>query len=571
MTATTPPEHATGSVAPGSGPLPGAGGPPVAVEGSTSALPKRFGRNVVMKYAAQGTSALSAIVLTPLLLHHLGKVAFGVWVLASAVVLYLELFELGFGGATAKLVAEDAVHRPDQAQRTINTTFFALIPLGLAALAVGTGIAFAFPSVMHVAPHLHDQVILVVFILAAGLAVSIPGDTFGGALMGHQRYDLLGLSNSLMVACTFVTTIIVVALGGGLVPLAITMTGFGILFHFVRFAMVRHVAPGMRLSLHLIDRTRLRSVMHLSGWFMLTAVLQAIYNFSDTAVVGIVLGLRAAAVYGVATKLSTAATQGLDSLASVFFPYASSVSRNQHRRALTEITVDGTRAAMFVGMLISLMFLVLAFPGIRIWVGGGYGTSSRVLMVLAAAIVLASPVRVTTMVLAGSNRLPLVSVLRGAEVAVHLGVSLALAYVLGPVGVAVGTLAGVLLVRLPGNLVLGSRAVGVAPGAMVRRTIVPHLAPTAACAAALYLLHGVAGRSVGWLLLAGVTGFAVYTFVYFALSATAGERHRAGAAAARFLPTRWRPAWALVEPHGAAGAVDESLVVAPETVPAEWP
>lgn len=558
MTATTPPEHTTGSAAPGSSGLSSA---PV---GSSSALPKRFGRNVIMNYAAQGTAALSAIVLTPLLLHHLGKVAFGVWVLASAVVIYLELFELGFGGATAKLVAEDAVHRPDQALRTINTTFFALIPLGVLALAVGTGVAFAFPVVMHVAPQLHDQVILVVFILAIGLAVSIPGDTFGGALMGHQRYDLLGLSNSLLVACTFVTSIVVVLLGGGLLPLALTMTGFGVLFHFVRFAMLRRVAPGMRVSLHLIDRSRLRSVMHLSGWFLLTAVLQAIYNFCDTAVVGVVLGLRAAAVYAVAYKLAGAATQGLDSLASVFFPYASSVSRNQNRGALAEITVDGTRAAMFVGMLISLLFLVLAFPGIRIWVGAGYGTSSRVLMVLAAAIVLASPVRVTTMVLAGSNRLPLVSVLRGAEVAVHLGVSVALAYVLGPVGVALGTLAGVLLVRLPGNLVFGDRAVGIGTGAMVRRTIVPHLAPTAACGAALFLLHGLAGRSVGWLILAGVVGVAVYTFVYFSLGATPGERERAGAAVARFVPPRWRPTSA-EQPTD----VQEPVVAVPRAVEAE--
>ena len=90
-----PPPSGLASQLPAAGSEPPLAGPPDAPPGATSALPHRFGRNVIMNYAAQGTAALSAIIVTPLLLHHLGKSAFGVWVLASSAVLYLELFELG--------------------------------------------------------------------------------------------------------------------------------------------------------------------------------------------------------------------------------------------------------------------------------------------------------------------------------------------------------------------------------------------------------------------------------------------------------------------------------------------
>ena len=509
--------------------------------GTTSSLPHRFGRNVAMNYAAQGISALSAIIITPLLLHHLGRSAFGVWVLASSVVIYLELFELGFGGATTKLIAENASMRPEQAVRTLNTTFFSLIPLGVIALGSGVGIAFAFPGVMHVTPQLHHQVIVVVLVLAVGLAVSIPGDTFGGALMGHQRYDLLGLSNSLLVACTFVASIVIVELGGGLVALATGLTTVGILFHFVRFAMLRRISPGTRLSFHLTDRSQLRTVMHLSGWFLLNAILQAIYNACDVVTVGIVLGIRAAAVYAVASRLASAATAGLDSLAAVFFPYASDVARNKDRGALTEIAVDGTRAAMFVGMLFALLYVILASPGIRAWVGVGYGTSARVLVVLAIAIALCSPIRVITMVLAGSGRLPLICAIRGVETVVNVTLSVSLALVLGPIGVAVGTLGSILLVRLPGFLVIGGKAIGVPPTTLIRRAVVPHIPPSAACAGVLLLLRGVASHSIPGLALAGVAGTLAYVVVYFAMGATGGERRRALAAVSRVVPARWRP------------------------------
>jgi O-antigen/teichoic acid export membrane protein len=317
--------------------------------------------------------------------------------------------------------------------------------------------------------------------------------------------------------------------------------------------MVRHVAPGTRIALHLADWSQLRSVMQLSGWFLLNAVLQAIYNGCDVVVVGIVLGIRAAAVYAVASKLAVAATQGLDSLAAVFFPYASSVARNKDRGELTEITVDGTRAAMFVGMLIFLLYVILASPGIRAWVGVGYGTSVRVLVVLAAAIALCSPIRVITMVLAGSGRLPLVCGIRGVETVVNLSLSISLALVIGPVGVAVGTLGAILLVRLPGFLFIGGRAIGIPPLTLLRRAVVPHIPPMAATALVLLALRGVAGHSIPELVLAAVAGSLTYVIVYFALGATRGERRRALSAVTHVVPARWRPdpgeSFAEVEAH----------------------
>ena len=68
-------------------------GPKVAPAPGDNALPARFGKNVFMNYAAQGLTALAAVVLTPILLHHLGKTTYGLWVVASGAVAYLELFE----------------------------------------------------------------------------------------------------------------------------------------------------------------------------------------------------------------------------------------------------------------------------------------------------------------------------------------------------------------------------------------------------------------------------------------------------------------------------------------------
>ena len=502
-------------------------------------LPARFGRNVFMNYAAQGLTALMALVLTPVLLHHLGKTTYGLWVVASGAVVYLELFELGFGAASTKLIAEDASIRPDTAVRTLNTTFFVLVPLGVLALAGGVGLAFALPHMVHVAPQLRGDSFAVVILLAVALATSIPGDSFGGALIGHQRYDLMALANASMTIATGAVSIAVVVGGHGVVMLAFATTVVSIIFQLVRLGMLRRILPGTRLSPRLIDPAQRRHAMHLSGWFMLQAVLNAVYSTGDVITVGIVLGLKDAAIYAVGSKLAGAVVSALDSMATVFFPFASSAARN-NRESLAAIARDGTRVTMVPGIMVSLVFIVLAGPGVHAWVGSGYGVSAHVLVVLAAAAALASPVRALGNIGVGLGNVRQFCAVKGVEVTVNLTLSVTLALAIGPVGVALGTLGGVALARLPGYLVAGCRASGLSVRSLLRGALVPNILPALACAAVLLALRRVSGDSIPLLVVTTLAGCATYLLVYLSTGAAPGERQRALAFVTRPLPARWR-------------------------------
>ena len=505
----------------------------------TSVLPKRFGKNVFMNYVAQGTTSLAAVLVTPFLLHHLGAATYGLWVVASSSVAYLELFELGFGGATIKLVAEDASVRPERALRTLNTTFFVLLPLGVIALGAGVGLSFVLPHLVHISGR-QDGVVLLVILLAFGLAVSIPGDSFGGALIGHQRYDLLAASNAGLTVVTAAVSIAVVVAGYGIVMLAIVTTAASVLFHLVRLSMVRHILPGTRISPRLVDRQQRTNALPMSGWFLLAALLEATYTTGGVIVAGAVLGLKFAAIYAVGYRLANTAINGLDSMAQVFFPHAAAATRNQGREALADITIDSTRVTLAAGLVVSVTLLILAAPGIHAWVGPGYGTSANVLMVLAVATTLASPVRAISTVLYGSGHVPLWCALRAAEVAVLLTLSVTLGLTIGPVGVAVGSLGGILLVRLPAFVIVGCRATGLTTSRLARGAILPNVIPGAGCAAVLLCLRIVPLQSIPWVLAMGAAGLATFVALFFATAATPDERRRGAAFLSRTLPTHWR-------------------------------
>ena len=67
----------------------------------------------------------------------------------------------------------------------------------------------------------------------------------------------------------------------------------------------------------------------------------------------------------------------------------------------------------------------------------------------------------------------------------NLALSISLALVMGPVGVAVGTLGGILLVRLPGYMVAGCRATGVRVSTFLWQAVVPNILPGVGCVAVL--------------------------------------------------------------------------------------
>jgi O-antigen/teichoic acid export membrane protein len=491
-------------------------------------LPARFGRNITFNYAAAATNAVVTLVVTPLLLHRLGAAAFGVWSLAVSLTSYLELFEFGFGAATTKTVAEDAWRRPERVVRTLNTSLAVLAALGALAaltamlLAAGSPAWFSFPA------DLRTEGAVAVAVMGLALAVSVPGDAFGGALAGHQRYDMLSGSNLVQMLVTGVATVAVVLAGGGIVALAVVTASIGVAMHVVRYRLLRRCVPTLRLTPRLVDRERLRPLMSLSWWFLVSQVMGTVIQRIDLVVVGATLGVREVAVFAIGAKLAQFALRGFRELSAVLMPHAASLVGAGRSDQLPAVLTDGTRISLLAAVPATLVLTVLAPGAIRTWVGRGYPEAAAVLAILVVAVGLRAAVEPTYGVLAASGQVRRLSAAYTAEGLVNLGASLALVGPLGAPGVALGTLIGTVAVPLPFS-VIAQRDIGLATGSLWRGSVRPHLLPAAASGALLATARfgGVTGPA--GFLAAAVAGLAAYVVVYFAVGATPSDRARARA------------------------------------------
>lgn len=496
-------------------------------------LPKRFGRNVFMNYAASGANAVYAIIITPLIVRGLGKAAFGVWALANSVTSYLELFELGFGAATTKLVAEDAGRRPDRVVRTINTSLVVLSGLGVVAL-VTTGILAANATTWFDIPDdLATETVVAIVALGLALSISVPGDTLGGALAGHQRFDLLSGSNIMLITLNTVGSIVVIAAGGGIVQLALMTATFSISMHVVRYVFLKGVLPELHVSPRYVDWSRVRPLTSLSWWFLISQLSGVVILRIDLVVVAATLSIEDVAVYAVAAKLAQFCMRAFRDLSSVFLPHATSLYHGGESERIPEIQVDGTRVSVLMTMPILLVLMMFGDSALEAWVGNGFTDAIPVLTLLTLAAGLRSAIEPTFALLNATGRVKTVALTVMCEAILNISLSLILVTHLDLVGPALGTLIASLVVTLPVFLT-SFRWLGASRADFVRRSLLPHLPPALVTAALLLAFDLLLPAGRFWIFLVAPAAFLTYMVTYWKISATPAERERVRSAIERF-------------------------------------
>lgn len=415
----------------------------------TPALPDRYRRTVLTNYLHSAALILVAIGVTPVLVRSLGKTEFGIWALVGTLALYLELLEFGFAGATVRKIAEfDAVARREQLRRAVATSFWLLTIPGLIALALGVAVAFLFPVIFDVPASLEAAATILVLLVTFDLALSIPADTFGGVLIGLQRYDLLNATLIATVLAQAAAWVVILALGGGLVALGIATISISLAGQLARFVIARRLVPEIRLSRRHFDRKLVRPLATLSVWYSIEEISWVVRSRADVIIVGVIAGVPAAAIYAVGQKLALAGTSLVAPVADGFFPLSSALAAKGDTARLRGAIVTGTRISLAIALPLAITIGVLAVPALDAWVGAGFEEAGTVVVLLVAnAALKALPsVGIRMLMGIGTFRTPSIAFAFEAVLSVSLSVALGLRY--GIVGVALAAVIATVAVHI---------------------------------------------------------------------------------------------------------------------------
>jgi O-antigen/teichoic acid export membrane protein len=448
-----------------------------------------FRRNALGVYGVYAAAIVSGLVVTPIVVHSIGKEAFGVWSFIGAVTIYLSILDFGVGPAIIRFGAEARGRGSVDDLNAVASTGLALYAvIGVVTLPLGIALAAIVPWAGHVPHHLAWDARIATLLVVLSLALRFPLGLFNNLLVAQQRWDILNVAN-------FVSTVLYAVLVGVLLPHAggiVLLAGLTLFAAILRLtlplAWLRREIPELHIARRLVTRARLRELTSFSSSNFLVHIAQKIVFSTDVVVVAIVLGAAPAAVYGVPAKLFTLAF-GLGTAATtLMFPAFAELEGAGAAERQRRLLLTGLRGGTALMLLLALPLLLIPDLLIHAWIGGGFHGSYAVMAILAGVLLVHQPIYVLTQYLIARALQRPVAIVSIATTLANLALSFALAWTVGIWGVALSTLVTDVLAFAWILPRLAAPAAGVSTSSMLRAVGQPVLAVAPAAVAVLVLL-----------------------------------------------------------------------------------
>ena len=363
-------------------------------------------RNWVLNLLGWVVPLSVAFVVIPYVVKGLGPERFGVLSLASALLGYFGIFDLGLGRATTKTVAECLAQGDlDRLPKVVWTSLWSQALFG----AVGTLATFGvIPLLVNrylkISPGLVSETKTSLLILAGSLSVVLVGNALRGVLEAAQRFDVV---NYVKVP-TNTSMFLLPALG---VFLHLSMPGIVWLLVLARVgATIAYLAACLRFfpvlrGHYLPDRHSLRPLLVYGGWVTVSNLITPLLSYVDRFLIGSLVSMSAVGYYSAPYEAINRAWVVPGTLAATLFPaFANLDSSGSHGR-LEDLCARSLKSLLLLSAPALLVLAVFAKQILRWWLGAEFAAQSAVvLQILALGMLINSVALIPFSLLQGVGR-----------------------------------------------------------------------------------------------------------------------------------------------------------------------
>jgi O-antigen/teichoic acid export membrane protein len=390
---------------------------------------------------AFGVSVIVSFFLSPFVVHRLGNIAYGVWVLANSSIAYMALLDLGMRGAVTHFVAKHQARGEHlESSRAVSVALAFRTLIGLVVIVASLALAAFAVKIFRIPSNMWKTAQWTIVISGFNLSFSLIVGVFGGVLTALQRF---AIANGLATAQTLIGTagtVWVLDRGYGIVPLAIMQLTVALILGIATIMICLRVYPGLRLGFRFLDRSMLPELWRYSFYlFAIAATGQVIY-YTDNLIVGAFLSAEAVALYAIGGRFIEYLGQLGASLAQTFMPLASTLGAQDQQDQLRRLLIQGTRAALFVSLPVGGVLFFRSSTFIGLWMGQQYAQpSGRILRILLLSTLALAGNRVGGNIVFGLGKHKPFALWQSCEAVANLALSIYLVRRIGIDGVAWGT------------------------------------------------------------------------------------------------------------------------------------
>jgi O-antigen/teichoic acid export membrane protein len=482
-------------------------------------------RNVTTDYLAIAVNLIVGMLILPFNVAHLGKSAYGLWILTASITTYFSMLDLGYGSAQVKFAAQYRARRDSRALNEIaSTLFFLFLGIGVVAYGIAIALAFNFERLFNVTPEQASTGRTILLILAVYVALSFPFSVFGGIVNGFQRNYLNGVISIINVGVQAIVNVIVLLAGYGIIELVATTTAVHVLCYIAYRLNAYRVFPGLSIRLRHFKAARLREVTAFSSFLLLIDIAAKINFATDTMVIGAFMSTAAIAVWAVASRLIGATRMLTNQLNSALFPVVVDSAAKGRPDRLRFVLLQGTRLSLAMVIPIASVLCLLAHAVVTAWVGPSFMESVPVIYILAGVVTARVGTASAATLLKGADRHKFLASTNLVIAVANVILSIILVQRMGLIGVALGTLiplgAASIFVIFP----TACRRVGLPIREAVRSAVWPAVWPMALVAAPLLATRNLVGNSVVSIAAQSITAGLLYALIFIRFAINREDR-----------------------------------------------
>lgn len=432
----------------------------------------RVVRNIGSGYAGAAVNGVVLLLLTPLVVRHLGPSQYGIWVLATAIGSYLGFLNAGSGAAGVRAVARLAgTGRIGEASRDVGSIFRIYLVVGLVAASALILLSFTTLDYFHVPGVEQAQARTLLILIAINFLISFPFGVTRSVLAGLHRFQLLGAVEVVWALFRLGATVVLLGAGFGLLALGGIQLVASIGGHLTRWVLIRRVAP----RIHLTGGPEWRGLSAEASIFSALSFgyesLRTLFDNADLLLLGILAGPAAVGIFSVGLSLASFVSKGLNPISGVLFPMASEMEALGRRSEAARLLEVGTRVNLALALPMVTILLVDGPALLRLWVGEGFEASYPVLAAFALANLMMAASLASSTLLFGAGQIGVLLKAEAARYVLNLALVLLLYRWLDLTGMALGTLLSIVVVDAGIVIVRAARWAGLETSGFVLRSL----------------------------------------------------------------------------------------------------
>lgn len=406
-------------------------------------------RGLILKNASANVvrglaTAVVALTLPHFLTRSLDPGRFDAWSLILQISSYAGFLDFGLQTAVARFFAGEMENGTEEKRNALVSTSFAM--LSAAALFALLAVALLIQNTTHLFPGIPAALLGEFQRSALALAVSscllLPFSTWTGVLLGLHRNEFPALSIGLSRLAGALAVVLAVRHTHSLLVLSCLLGASNLLGGLSQFVAVRRLAPTLRLAFRSVERGIAAELARYCAGLSLWAFGMLIISGLDVTLVGH-FDFAAVGVYSVAATLSLFFAGLNQSVISALMTPIAALQARGGQREIAALVLRITRFNALGNFILALLCLAFGHALLRLWVGPAYAEAAYPLL---AVLVVAQSIRLAgnpySVTLVAIDRQTQALAPAVVEALLNFALSLLGVILVGPIGVAGGTLIG---------------------------------------------------------------------------------------------------------------------------------